>query len=104
LYDPEISYRALDTVSLNGSEWRAKQDDPGPLPGEGWMLSAQKGKRGDQGLRGEAGPEGKPGKDGAQALDMRLNDLKLITTLDNGFQMEADLGPFVNAIREQLDG
>lgn len=49
LYDAEATYRALDVVSLNGSEWRAKKDDPGPLPGDGWMLSAQKGKRGDKG-------------------------------------------------------
>jgi len=106
LYDPKAVYRAMDTVSLNGSEWRAKQDDPGPLPGEGWMLSAQRGKRGEQGLRGEPGTEGKAGKDGAQAVDISLQmpDMKLITTLDNGNQLEADFFPIARSIQEHLNG
>lgn len=101
LYDPEASYRALDVVSLNGSEWRAKRDDPGPLPGDGWMLSAQRGKRGEQGARGERGMEGKSGKDGAQPVAMALDmdQLKLVTVLDDGNQLEADFEPFVRAIR-----
>ena len=48
-YDPEASYGKFDRVSFNGSEWIARQDTPGPLPGEGWMLGAQ-GKRGRPGI------------------------------------------------------
>jgi len=29
LYNPEAEYRALDVVSFNGCEWRAKSDAPG---------------------------------------------------------------------------
>ena len=35
LHDPSASYRALDIVSMNGCEWRAIRDNPGPLPGDG---------------------------------------------------------------------
>jgi hypothetical protein len=42
-------------VAFNGSEWRAMVDDPGPLPGPGWMLGA-KGARGKRGERGPPGP------------------------------------------------
>lgn len=46
LYDPNAKYRALDVVSFNGCEWRAKVDSPGEMPGADWMLSAQRGKPG----------------------------------------------------------
>jgi HK97 family phage portal protein len=58
LYNAAETYRAMDTVAHNGSEWRARVDDPGPLPGDGWMLSARgaRGKRGKDGPQGPAGP------------------------------------------------
>lgn len=100
LFDPEATYRAMDVVSFNGSEWRAKMDAPGELPGEGWMLSASKGKRGD---RGERGPDGigKSGKDGAQPIDLRFDatDMKFLMTLDDGNILEADFYPVAKAIR-----
>jgi integrin beta 3 len=49
LYDPKANYSRLDHVSFNGSEWIARRDDPGALPGDGWMLGAQ-GKRGKAGV------------------------------------------------------
>jgi Collagen triple helix repeat (20 copies) len=61
LWDPARHYRRLDLVTLNGSEWRARVDDPGPLPGDGWVLSARIGKRGAAGERGEPGPRGPAG-------------------------------------------
>ena len=55
LYDPNVTdYRAMDVVAHNGSEWRAKTDNPGPLPGDGWALGA----KGARGKRGERGPSG----------------------------------------------
>ena len=54
LYDPKADYSAMDVVAFNGSEWRAKVDNPGPLPGDGWMLGA-KGSRGKPGERGIPG-------------------------------------------------
>jgi hypothetical protein len=103
LYDPEATYRALDVVSLNGSEWRAKKDDPGPLPGDGWMLSAQRGKRGEQGQRGERGMDGKSGKDGAQPIQFSydLVEMKQLIALDTGEVLEADISDLIRAIREE---
>lgn len=101
LYDAEATYRAMDVVSFNGSEWRAKQDDPGPLPGDGWMLSAQRGKRGSAGERGERGIEGKSGKDGAQPIALKFDDDegKFVMILDSGEQLDADMVPILKAIR-----
>ena len=61
LYSPSEAYRAMDVVAHNGSEWRAARDDPGSLPGDGWVLGAKgsRGKPGDKGERGPPGPEGR---------------------------------------------
>lgn len=98
LFDPEAAYRAMDVVSFNGSEWRAKVDAPGPLPGEGWMLSASRGKRGD---RGERGGEGKPGAPGAEIVagyaDTR--DMSLILTKSDGEELKVDLYDFAEVVK-----
>jgi integrin beta 3 len=60
LFDEKAEYRAMDVVTLNGSEWRAVKDNPGPCPGDGWMLGA-KGTKGKPGDRGEKGERGDPG-------------------------------------------
>jgi len=57
-YDPAAAYRMFDLVTHANSEWRARRDDPGPLPGDGWAASAAQGKRGEKGERGERGPAG----------------------------------------------
>jgi hypothetical protein len=62
LHDTSEKYRRFDLVVANGSEWRAKRDDPGPLPGNGWALSAQKGDRGKRGEQGDRGLQGPPGQ------------------------------------------
>jgi integrin beta 3 len=61
LYDPAAAYLKLDRVCLDGSEWIAKCDDPGALPGDGWMLSARAGSKGKPGERGQKGDRGDPG-------------------------------------------
>jgi Collagen triple helix repeat (20 copies) len=58
LFDPKGAYRKFDLVTFNGSEWRAKRDNPGLLPGDGWQLAGQAGSRGKSGDRGERGPAG----------------------------------------------
>jgi hypothetical protein len=58
LFDRERAYRKFDLVTFHGSEWRARCDDPGALPGDGWALSGQVGGRGKAGERGERGPAG----------------------------------------------
>lgn len=100
LFDPEASYRAMDVVSLNGSEWRAKRDDPGELPGDGWMLSAARGKRGDRGERGPQGREGEAGKDGASIVAAFVDaDMQLNLTRDDGVEVQADLYPLAETVR-----
>ncbi|MEH3121986.1 MAG: hypothetical protein PGN16_08410 [Sphingomonas phyllosphaerae] len=100
LFDPDASYRAMDVVSFNGSEWRAKRDDPGELPGDGWMLSASRGKRGDRGERGPQGADGERGKDGASILAAFVDeDMQLTITRDDGTEVKADLYPLAETVR-----
>jgi hypothetical protein len=102
LFDPEASYRALDVVSFNGSEWRAKHDDPGPLPGDGWMLSASKGKRGDRGEKGDPGPKGERGEPGLPVVAAHIDPddpTKLVLTNGDGSTVTVDLYPALNAAR-----
>lgn len=67
LYKPDEQYRKYDVVAFNGGEWRAKRDDPGELPGEGWAMSARQGKAGPPGEKGERGVRGPGGLPGAAA-------------------------------------
>jgi hypothetical protein len=94
-WNAEVSYRAMDVVALNGSEWRAIKDDPGPLPGNGWMLGA-KGVKGDKGVPGdkgvgERGPQGlpgAPGQDGVGIADIVIEAGVLLIRLTDGRQKE----------------
>jgi hypothetical protein len=61
LYETGRAYRKLDIVVHNGSEWRARVDNPGVLPGSDWALSAQRGAGGGRGPPGDRGPAGPPG-------------------------------------------
>jgi hypothetical protein len=85
-------------VAHNGSEWRAVKDDPGPLPGDGWMLSAKgvkgdKGMPGNRGERGERGERGPPGPQGVGLADVVLEDGVLVFKWSDGrekaFALEA---------------
>lgn len=60
LHDPERQYRKYDLVSFHDSEWRARRDDPGELPGDGWAISARAGSRGKPGEKGDRGVPGAP--------------------------------------------
>jgi hypothetical protein len=70
LFDPKKTYKALDLVTFNGSEWRAKKDNPGSIPGEGWQLSGKKGNRGESVVGGEVNSNGR--------LVLRMSDGKEI--------------------------
>lgn len=100
VFDPNEAYRARDIVKLNGSSWIAKIDEPGEIPGEGWMQLASTGKRGERGERGPVG-SGKNGKDGASPIDLRFDaqEMKFLMTLDDGNILEADFYPVAKAIR-----
>jgi len=60
-FDRAAKYHRLSIVTLNGSCFVARHDDPGPCPGEGWQLLASAGKRGQPGPKGERGERGSMG-------------------------------------------
>jgi hypothetical protein len=87
LFDPKTKdYRALDVVAFNGSEWRARRDNPGPLPGDGWMLSAKAGTRGKPGERG---------KDGLSVKALDMVGYSLVLTLSDGTTLRVNLLPML---------
>jgi hypothetical protein len=101
VFSADEDYRARDIVMFDGSSWIARRDGPGSIPGDGWMQLACKGKRGDRGERGERGLEGKAGKDGVMPIQIfyDVEEMKQITTLDNGEVLEADIEPLARMIR-----
>lgn len=101
VFSEEETYLARDIVKFDGSSWIAKTDEPGPIPGDGWVQLASKGKRGDRGEKGERGAEGKHGMNGAQpialAIDSETMEFRMI--LDNGEECAADFYPIAKVIR-----
>jgi hypothetical protein len=102
-------YEAFDRVCFNGAEWIARRDDPGELPGDGWMLAAKRGKAGpagDKGEKGERGPPGEmgatgdPGPPGATIEAIHVSDLSLIIMRTDGVALECDLRPVLTRFRE----
>lgn len=88
LYDPQAAYLKLDRVSLDGSEWLAKCDEPGPLPGDGWMLSAKPGR---QGKPGDRGPKGDRGEPGIGFDNIEITDYAFVLKLTSGKRVTVDL-------------
>jgi HK97 family phage portal protein len=86
LYSAGAAYREMDVVAFNGSEWRAVRDDPGPLPGDGWVLGA-KGSRGKPGERGERG------EPGTKVAELVLADDALVVVQSDGSALSVDLAP-----------
>jgi Collagen triple helix repeat (20 copies) len=93
LYDGTAKYRALDIVTFNGSEWRARCDNPGPLPGDDWMLGAKKGEPGKPGPRGAQGERGEPGPPGIGLASIEFEDWSLVVTFSDASVTVCDLRP-----------
>ncbi len=91
LYDAQAKYRALDVVTHNGSEWRARSDSPGPLPGDDWLLGAKKGEPGKPGPRGPQGDRGEPGPAGIGLAAIEFEDWSLVFTRSDGLVKVCDL-------------
>jgi Collagen triple helix repeat (20 copies) len=87
-WDPQEHYRKLDHVKLNGSVWIARCDDPGALPGDDWMLGAQ---RGNAGKPGERGPKGERGEPGIGVDKIIAEDYAFIVKLTDGKTLTFDL-------------
>ena len=96
LYSATEAYRAMDVVSHNGSEWRAVRDDPGELPGDGWMLGAKgsRGKPGERGERGLAGPQGPQGPAGNGLADIVVENGVLVFLMTDGRHRQFSLEDF----------
>jgi hypothetical protein len=88
LFDASRSYRAMDVVTLNGSEWRATKDEPGACPGDGWVMGAKgnKGKPGDPGPRGPAG---------GGIAELELVERVLIVRMADGSFRSVDLSSLI---------
>jgi hypothetical protein len=93
LYDAQTKYRALDIVTFNGSEWRARCDNPGALPGDDWMLGAKKGEPGKPGPRGQQGERGEPGPPGNGLAAIEFEDWSVVFTFSDGLVKICDLRP-----------
>lgn len=90
LYDQRRDYRKFDLVTFNGSEWRARRDSPGALPGDGWALAGQAGSRGKTGERGERGPAGPTGP---TIAGWEMRDYRAVPIMsDGGVGAALDLG------------
>jgi len=74
-YDGKEFYQKHDRVSFNGSEWIARKDPPGPLPGDGWMLGAM----------------GKKGRPGVGIQNAVVRDYALVLEMTDGKAMTIDL-------------
>lgn len=83
-YDPQRQYRLFDLVAHDGGEWRAKRDNPGALPGDGWALSAVQGKRGAKGETGEPGPAGPRGEASPRISGWSIKGYTAVPTMSDG--------------------
>jgi integrin beta 3 len=91
LHDPNAAYCAMDVVAFNGSEWRAVRDDPGPLPGDGWVLGAK-------GSRGKPGERGPPG---VHVKTINVVGYCLVIELSDGRTMRANLLPVLELFERE---
>jgi hypothetical protein len=76
-FNPSERYRTLDVIALNGASFVAKQDDPGPVPGDGWQLIASQGKKGPPGSPGEPG---RHGRDAAHIKSWQIDHANYVVT------------------------
>ena len=105
LWDASAQYRAMDVVTHNGSEWRAVCDDPGELPGPGWMLGAKgvRGRPGEKGPAGERGARGDRGADGIGIEEMTIADATLMLLRSDGSVLSCDLMPVIERYYRQVE-
>jgi len=100
LWSAEASYRAMDVVAFNGSEWRAVRDDPGPLPGDGWVQGAKgvKGDKGQRGDKGDPGERGPPGKAADRPARLELDNDELVLVWSDGYALRCALWPLLEQV------
>lgn len=100
LFSEGEAYRALDIVMLDGSSFVARQDDPGPCPGDGWFLISGRGKAGKPGERGQRGEKGERGAPAEPLISAEVTEEgELILTDGGGHQVRADFYPLLDKVR-----
>lgn len=109
LWDEAREYRKFDIVSLDGGSFCAVRDNPGPCPGDGWRMSAARGKRGPPGKDGERGLQGATGRAGVEVDGITAEGGVLVITMSDGLTHAVDLAPIVGpivtrALREMREG
>ena len=102
LWKEGVNYSKYDLVSKDGAEWRAKHDDPGPLPGDGWALSAKQGKPGSKGERGDKGERGPAGAAGATLAHFQREEWQLVAVMSDGSKVRFDLRAFFDRYHHEV--
>jgi hypothetical protein len=86
-------YRQLDVVARDGSSFVARIDNPGPCPGDGWLMIAHQGRAGKPGDPGSRGPPG------ARVATATIDEEGLLTLChDDGTAVTCDLYPVLARI------
>jgi hypothetical protein len=83
-FSADQTYSAMSIVAHNGASWIALRDNPGPLPGDGWGLLAQQGRRGERGDPGKQGEPGRKGDPGAYIVGWVREGFNAIPILSDG--------------------
>lgn len=95
-------YRRLNIVATGGSSFMARQDDPGPCPGDGWQLIASAGKAGRPGPKGDKGDRG-PGVSLLRGeVDPKTYTLKLVGS--DGSELTIPCRALFEQYHEESDG
>lgn len=90
LWSADEEYGRLDVVALNGGSFVALTDNPGPCPGDGWMLLTSQGK---------TGRPGDPGRPGPPVKGMAIDDNAVLTlTNADGSTITCDLYPLLSRL------
>lgn len=105
-FDEAAVYSAGDAVVSKGSTFVALVDAPGPIPGDGWQIAAQRGKAGERGPAGEKGapgPDGRPGPPGAQWKAGAFEEAGLVLEREDGELLTVRFPDWLLAVRNAFE-
>ena len=98
-WSADETYAHLDVVTLDGGAFVARRDDPGPCPGEGWMLLVMRGKAGKPGIPGPRGDRGARGEPGPAVAGIEIDETGVLTlTNADGSTVEHDFAPVLSRL------
>jgi hypothetical protein len=87
-HKPELTYEALDIVTLNSTWFIARKDNPGACPGPDWQSGpvGRRGEKGERGQRGDRGERGLPGTNGREIVEWKVDrrDFTITPILNDG--------------------